>query len=100
MPYNPKGRDKRMMKALRRDPDPASVARAFGVDESTVYRAIKRTGVSLDLLRAVSCRPPGTESACYHYLADNGVKPAEIARKFGVTVQHVSQELNKTKKVA
>lgn len=88
-------RDKKMMRALRRDPDPARVAKQFGVNESTVYRAIKRQGVELKLLRAIDRRRPGKEQACYQYLYNNEVPMSEIAKKFGVSVSYVSQQLSK-----
>lgn len=84
-------RDKEIIRALRANPDPKAVAAEQGITTRTVYNAVKRSGVDLDLLRKIHELPAHQEHLAYRYLAERGIPKTDIARKFGVSVQYISQ---------
>ena len=84
-------RDKQIIQALRRNPEPKLVAADLNISPRTVYRAIERTGVDLDLLRQVHELPADQERQAYMFLVQNGISKSEVARRFGVSIQYVSQ---------
>lgn len=87
-------RYREIIRALRKNPDPKVVAEETGYNKSTVYRAIDRMGVELDLLKVFAERSPEAEKKAYRYLDEQGIPKSEIARKCGVTVSYVSQVLS------
>lgn len=84
-------RDKEIIRALRKNPEPKAVAAELNIAVCTVYRAIKRSGADLDLLRKIHELPAYQEHLAYRYLAERGIPKTDIARKFGVSVQYISQ---------
>lgn len=84
-------RDSEIIRALRANPQPKEIAAQLGIALCTVYRAIKRSGVDLELLRKVHDLPTYQKRLAYQYLASQGIPKSDIARRFGVTLQYISQ---------
>lgn len=86
-------RDKRIVRALRNDPNPKEVATDVGCHISTVYRVIDRSGLDLDLLRELKDAPAKVEALTYRMLMACDIPQKEIARRAGVSESYVSQKL-------
>lgn len=84
-------KEKTILQALRETPDPKAVAERLDAHPSTVYRAIKRSGIDLDLIKQMNGMPSYRKRLTIQYLVQKGISQTELARRLGVTPQYINQ---------